>query len=99
MMKRTAALLLSLVLALCVLASAGADGESWTCPSCGRTGNLDNFCPTCGTLRPDPAWTCPSCGRTGNTDNFCPTCGTLRPASGQPSTVTPPAGDVASAKG
>ncbi len=89
MMKRTAALLLSLVLALCVLASAGADGESWTCPSCGRTGNLDNFCPTCGTLRPDPAWTCPSCGRTGNTDNFCPTCGTLRPASGQPSTVTP----------
>lgn len=89
MMKRTAALLLILALALCALPSAGADGESWTCPSCGRTGNTENFCPNCGTLRPDPTWTCPSCGRTGNTDNFCPNCGTLRPGSGQPSPVTP----------
>lgn len=28
-----------------------SDG-TWTCPSCGRTGNTENFCPNCGANKP-----------------------------------------------
>ena len=53
---------------------------SWTCPSCGHTGNAGKFCQNCGTPRPAAAgvWTCPSCGQTGNNGKFCQNCGTPR---------------------
>ena len=48
---------------------------SWTC-SCGNV-NTGNFCPNCGSKKPDAGWTC-SCG-TVNTGNFCTQCGSKRP--------------------
>ncbi len=52
--------------------------ETWTCPSCGRTGNDDQFCPGCGASK---EWICPKCGNKNN-DTFCPKCGTKRPRQG-----------------
>jgi len=59
------------------------DTLSWTCPSCGHTGNKGKFCEECGTKRPEPEgpWTCPSCGHSGNKGKFCEECGTKRPGS------------------
>ena len=48
---------------------------SCTC-SCGNV-NTGNFCPNCGSKKPDAGWTC-SCG-TVNTGNFCTQCGSKRP--------------------
>ncbi len=50
----------------------------WTC-TCGQTVN-GNFCPHCGTKKPEPqpGWTC-ACGSV-NQGNFCPNCGNKRPA-------------------
>ncbi|MCR4611301.1 MAG: SPFH domain-containing protein [Lachnospiraceae bacterium] len=64
---------------------AAPAGNTWTC-SCG-TQVSGNFCPNCGTKKPEPApagntWTC-SCG-TQVTGNFCPNCGSKKPeAAGQ----------------
>jgi membrane protease subunit (stomatin/prohibitin family) len=55
-------------------AQAPAAG-SWTC-SCG-TVNSGNFCPNCGSKRPQLSWTC-SCGAVNN-GNFCSNCGSPRP--------------------
>ena len=62
------------------------DTLSWTCPSCGHTGNKGKFCEECGTKRPEPEgpWTCPSCGHSGNKGKFCEECGTKRPGSADP---------------
>ena len=51
----------------------------WTC-TCGKSVN-GNFCPHCGTKKPEekPGWTC-SCGSV-NQGNFCPQCGGKRPAA------------------
>lgn len=50
----------------------------WTC-SCGKTGITGNFCPECGSKRPDNSgWTC-SCG-TVNQGKFCSNCGAKKPA-------------------
>ena len=61
-------------------AAPAADG--WKC-ACGATVN-GNFCPNCGTKKPEPkpaeGWKC-SCGATA-TGNFCPECGTKKPAEG-----------------
>ena len=62
---------------------APAAPAGWTC-ACGQTGIAGNFCPNCGTRKPEPkpaanAWTCPQCGQTGITGNFCPECGTRKP--------------------
>ena len=54
----------------------GGNGASagWDC-ECGQKGILSNFCPNCGTKKPEPkTWNC-SCGNMGNTTNFCPNCG------------------------
>ena len=50
----------------------------WTC-TCGTNVN-GNFCPNCGTKKPEqkPGWTC-TCGSV-NQGNFCPNCGSKRPA-------------------
>ncbi len=53
--------------------------NSWTCPSCGHTGNAGNFCGNCGAKKPEATaletWDCPDCGRKGLTEKFCPNCG------------------------
>ncbi len=54
---------------------AAPSAGSWTC-SCGNV-NTGNFCPNCGSKKPDAGWTC-SCG-TVNTGNFCTQCGSPRP--------------------
>ena len=48
-MKRIISLLLA---ALIIFGIAGALAETWTCPSCGKTGNDGAFCPGCGTAKP-----------------------------------------------
>ena len=55
-----------------------AAANTWTC-SCGATVS-GNFCPECGTKKPEaPAgWTC-SCGAV-NQGKFCTNCGTKKPA-------------------
>ncbi len=63
------------------VAPAEENDASWTCPSCGLEGVASNFCPNCGTARPEApkAQSCPNCGYVvpeGNTVNFCPNCGT-----------------------
>ncbi len=58
-------------------AAAQQPANGWTC-SCGTVVN-GNFCPQCGTKKPEPAgtWTC-ACGSV-NTGNFCPNCGSKKP--------------------
>ena len=62
-------------------AQAPKPAPSWTCPSCGTTGNTGRFCPECGAPKPENSegWTCPSCGAVGNRGNFCAECGTRKP--------------------
>lgn len=58
-----------------------AASEEWKC-TCG-TAVRGNFCPQCGTKRPEPkptGWKC-SCGAVAN-GNFCPECGAAKPAVG-----------------
>ncbi len=50
-MKRLISLMLILTLAAAV--PALSETAVWDCPNCGRTGNEDNFCPSCGQARPD----------------------------------------------
>ncbi len=59
-----------------------ASAGSWTCPSCGQTGNTGKFCLNCGKPRPvatAEGWTCPDCG-TLNKGKFCSNCGHPKPA-------------------
>lgn len=57
--------------------SAMAGG--WDC-GCGQKNIGTNFCPNCGTKKPEPkmGWNC-SCGQQNITSNFCPNCGAKRP--------------------
>ena len=48
-MKRIISLLLA---ALIIFGITGALADTWTCPSCGRSGNDGMFCPGCGTAKP-----------------------------------------------
>jgi membrane protease subunit (stomatin/prohibitin family) len=55
-------------------------GDNWKCPACGALAH-GNFCPECGTKRPEnepDEWKCPQCGEL-NQGNFCTECGTKRP--------------------
>ena len=54
----------------------GAD--TWTCPGCG-TKATGNFCPECGSKKPQEGWKC-SCGAT-NKGKFCTQCGAKKPAA------------------
>ena len=56
--------------------AAPAQG-GWTCPQCGKQAT-GNFCPECGTKKPDNGWTCPSCGKV-NKGKFCAECGAKKP--------------------
>ena len=83
-MKRVTSFLLLTVLLLSIVGVAHA--ETWTCPSCGRTGNTGNFCPNCGKSKPD--WKCQNCGQTGNTGNFCSNCGASKNSGSSSSSYT-----------
>lgn len=58
-----------------------ATPDRWNC-TCGQKDITSNFCPNCGTKRPQKTvgWACPQCGKTGITSNFCPNCGAKKPA-------------------
>ena len=58
---------------------AAPKGDSWTCPSCGKTAT-GKFCTECGTKKPEDGWTCPSCGAV-NKGKFCAECGAKKPAA------------------
>lgn len=53
----------------------------WDC-ACGQKGIASNFCPNCGTKKPEPVqadtWDC-ACGQKGISSNFCPNCGAKKP--------------------
>ena len=53
----------------------------WDC-ACGCKNIMSNFCPDCGSKKPEPAaaetWDC-ACGCKGITSNFCPDCGAKKP--------------------
>ena len=56
--------------------------QGWTC-TCGQGGITGNFCPNCGSKKPEPkpagdSWQC-ACGTTA-TGKFCPECGKPKPA-------------------
>ena len=56
--------------------------QGWTC-SCGQSGITGNFCPNCGSKKPEPkpagdSWKC-ACGATV-TGKFCSECGAKKPA-------------------
>ena len=62
--------------------AAAQPADSWTCPRCGKKAS-GNFCPECGTKKPEPVvatgWTCTNCG-TINKGKFCSECGAKKPA-------------------
>ena len=58
-------------------APAAAQGDGWTCPTCGKQA-FGKFCPECGTKKPEDGWTCPTCGKV-NKGKFCAECGTKKP--------------------
>ena len=70
-MKRRVLASIALLLCFCF---AFAESREWKCPGCGEKGLTSNFCPDCGTPRPE-AWTCPICGRSGLLSKYCPDCG------------------------
>ena len=51
----------------------------WNC-ACGQTNIASNFCPNCGSKKPEPqaGWNC-TCGQQNITTNFCPNCGAKKP--------------------
>ena len=64
-------------------APAPAAPSGWTC-ACGQDGISGNFCPNCGSKKPEPkpaaeSWQC-ACGATA-TGKFCPECGKPKPAA------------------
>lgn len=59
---------------------AAPAASGWDCPSCGRNSIASNFCPDCGTRKPEArtGWDC-TCGEKNISSNFCPNCGAKRP--------------------
>ncbi len=56
----------------------GTAAAGWDC-ACGQKGISSNFCPNCGTKKPEASgWNC-SCGKMGIITNFCPNCGAKKP--------------------
>ena len=56
-----------------------APATGWAC-SCGQQNITSNFCPNCGSKKPEPkaGWNC-TCGQQNITSNFCPNCGSKKP--------------------
>ena len=56
--------------------------KTWNCSKCGKSEIESNFCPDCGTKKPESlVWTCPNCGKQDIESKFCPDCGTKKPES------------------
>ena len=55
--------------------AAAPAATGWSC-ACGQTNIASNFCPNCGSKKPEPqaGWNC-ACGQQNITSNFCPNCG------------------------
>lgn len=60
--------------------AAAPAATGWNC-TCGQTNIASNFCPNCGSKKPEPqaGWNC-VCGQQNITSNFCPNCGAKKPA-------------------
>ena len=60
--------------------AAAPAATGWNC-TCGQTNISSNFCPNCGSKKPEPqaGWNC-ACGQQNITSNFCPNCGARKPA-------------------
>ena len=54
---------------------------SWDCTVCGHKNITTNFCPDCGSKKPDAktGWDCAQCGTKNIQSNFCPNCGAKKP--------------------
>ena len=51
---------------------------AWDC-ACGQKGISSNFCPNCGSKKPEAdTWDC-ACGQKGVASKFCPNCGSKKP--------------------
>ena len=75
-MKRFIAIVTTLVLLMTSFTLPAYAADTWTCPNCSSKNN-DNFCPDCGTKKPE-ALKCKGCGYTpeaGANFKFCPSCG------------------------
>ena len=53
----------------------------WDCPACGHKNITTNFCPDCGSKKPEPktGWDCAQCGTKNIQSRFCPNCGANKP--------------------
>ena len=63
-----------------VVNNVSANGNTWNC-TCGKMSIDGNFCPNCGSKKPEPqvtTWDC-ACGKTGIDGNFCSNCGAKKP--------------------
>lgn len=60
--------------------AAAPAATGWNC-ACGQTNITTNFCPNCGSKKPEPqtGWNCTACGQQNITSNFCPNCGAKKP--------------------
>ena len=60
--------------------AAAPAAAGWNC-TCGQQNIVTNFCPNCGSKKPEPqtGWSC-TCGQQNVTSNFCPNCGAKKPA-------------------
>lgn len=73
--KRMCGLILALCMVICLSAALA---ETWTCETCGKTGNEGNFCADCGSARPAGTWICANCGKADNEGKFCANCGAAK---------------------
>lgn len=62
-------------------AVGAAVAGGWDCPVCGHKNITTNFCPDCGSKKPEPktGWDCAQCGTKNIQSRFCPNCGAKKP--------------------
>ena len=62
-------------------AVGAAVAVGWDCPVCGHKNITTNFCPDCGSKKPEPktGWDCAQCGTKNIQSRFCPNCGAKKP--------------------